>query len=110
MARWIDVIQDAKCYRSVARQQTWDDVANRRENMRKKVTTLSEKQRKGQGVADLWEDTFEDAAIDGVIRLLEPAMKIQYVQGIASFTGTHMYNRSRVDQRHPSCSAPFEYP
>ena len=36
------------------------------------------------GVADLWEDTFEDTTVDGFIRFLELRMESQYVQGVCS--------------------------
>ena len=67
-------------------------------------------EKKGQGVADLWEDTYEDAVVNGFIWFPGLGVKSQYVQEIVSFTGTH---QSRPDHSVLSLSfggTPYSLP
>ena len=92
MARRRDAIQDAKCCRQVVGQQIWDNVTNKRENFLGEEESNDFKQNKkkeGQGVADLWEDNFEDTPVNAFIWFLELRTESQCVQEIASFTGTY---------------------
>ena len=74
----------------------------------KELTSGREGGAEGQGVYDLWENTFEelDAVVGVFTRFLELRTKSQYAHEMVPFAGAH--NRSLIDQRQPGCLVPFE--